>query len=458
MLFQISALLTIMAFCLLGFFFSRKIKNVDEYAVAGRGASVASVAGILLGVLVAGGSTIGTVQMAYQWGIAAWWFTLGSGIGCALLGLRLAGSMRRSCLSTLPGLLEQNYGYRTVLLTFVGSVSGTLLSVAGQFLAGAALLRSALPISLELATLFFGVLVLSLIFTGGIKTLSTVGNAKVAVLYLTLVACCIKAVLMGQTPGVLVRTLPFSPWFDFFARGVGKEVGALLSVLAGILCTQIYMQAVFSASDEATACRGCLVAGVLMPPLGFMAIWVGLALRSTGVDIDPAQALPYFLKTYFHPAIAGVFWAGLTIAVVGGAAGLSFGIATNLSFDICLCFQRGNAERNARKTLLLSRVVVVFVVVVSAAFSLALKGDLILELSYVAMGLRGAGMVVPLVAVILYPDLLSPGEAFVSAFLGLGATLATWIFIPSAEPLIVGLGASLLPVVICVAKRASDRL
>lgn len=448
MLFAISALLVIISFCLFGALSARQVKTAGEYAIAGRRAGVSSVAGILLGVLVAGGATIGTVQMAYRWGIAAWWFTLGSGIGCLLLSLRFARPARRSRLATLPGFLEQNYGYRVALLTFIGSILGTVISVAGQFLAGAALLCNAMPVSQETALFIFGVLVLSLIFSGGIKSLGATGNAKVALLYLTLVVCCVKAVSIGQTPGVLMNNLPSFPWFNLFARGVGKEFGACLSVLVGILCTQIYMQAIFSASDESTACRGCLVAAVLTPPLGVMAVWVGLALRGTGIEIDPAQALPYFLKAYFHPMIAGVFWAGLIIAVVGGAAGLSFGIATNLSFDIYLRFQKGDAENNTRKALLLSRFLVAVVVVLSAILSLALRNDLILELSYISMGLRGAGMVVPLIMAILYPGLLSPGEAYAASALGLGVTLATWAFVPSVEPLFVGLIASMVPVTI----------
>ena len=263
-------------------------------------------------------------------------------------------------------------------------------------------------------------------------------------LYLLLVLCCAKALSFGQTPGVLFRDLPLSPWFNPLGRGLGKDLGACASLITGILCTQIYMQAVFAASDERQARKGCLVAAVLIPPLGLMGVWIGLALRNAGVAVEGAQALPYFLKTYFHPAISGALWAGLAITVVGGAAGLCLGVATNLSLDVCTRFP--GVDKNSTRTLRFSRAAVVLAVAVAAFMGLVLRGDQILNLSYVAMGFRGAGMVVPFVAAILRPGLLSPKEAFASALLGLGSMLATWFFVSGLEPLFVGLTASLLPV------------
>lgn len=451
MLFAVSALLVAGAFCLAGTLSSGRVKTAGDYAVANRSSGAFSVAGVIMGALVAGGSTIGTVQMAYETGLSAWWFTLGSGIGCALLGLRFAGPVRRSGLSTLPEFIERSYGSPTALLTLTSSIAGTLISVAAQFLAGSALLRSVLPVSLETATLLLALLILAFIFMGGLKSFGTVGKAKTVALYLLLAACCAKAFSMGQTPGALTGGLPFSPWLNPFGRGVGKDLGACLSLVAGILCTQIYMQAVFAASDEREARRGCMIAAFLIPPLGLMGVWVGLAMRSAGIVVDGAQALPYFLRAYFHPAIAGALWMGLAITVVGGAAGLCLGVATNLSLDV---FARvSGVDRNSALALRLARISVVLAVCAAALMGLAFRGDQILNLSYAAMGLRASGMTAIFAAAILRPGLLSPRSALASAVLGLGAMLAAWVFFPGAEPLFAGLGASAAPLLWSLARR-----
>ena len=55
------------------------------------------VAGIIMGTLVGGSSTVGTAQLAYHFGMSAWWFTLGGSIACLILALVYADPLRRSC-------------------------------------------------------------------------------------------------------------------------------------------------------------------------------------------------------------------------------------------------------------------------------------------------------------------------------------------------------------------------
>nr|MDJ0884159.1 sodium:solute symporter family protein [Desulfobacterales bacterium] len=57
----------------------RGVKSGTDFALAGRSATAADVAWIIIGTLVGGAATVGTVQMAYRYGPAAWHFTLGSG-------------------------------------------------------------------------------------------------------------------------------------------------------------------------------------------------------------------------------------------------------------------------------------------------------------------------------------------------------------------------------------------
>ena len=54
------------------------------------------VAGLIMGTLVGGSSTVGTAQLAYSFGLSAWWFTLGAGIACVILALVYAKPLRRA--------------------------------------------------------------------------------------------------------------------------------------------------------------------------------------------------------------------------------------------------------------------------------------------------------------------------------------------------------------------------
>lgn len=438
--FMLAALAVIGAFCAVGAAASGTIKSANAYEMASRKAGALSVTGIVMGALVAGGSTIGTVQMAYLYGLSGWWFTLGSGIGCLVLGLCFARPLRRSGLVTLPQFMERHYGAPTALLTLVGSSLGTLLSIIAQFIAGVALLQSVFPASQGIATAALSVMILAFIFTGGLKSFSVIGNAKTVLLYLLLILCAAKAASLGFSPEAFARDLATRPWFGVFERGVGADVGACVSLLIGVLCTQIYIQAVFAARDEGAARTGCLVASVLIPPLGLMGVWIGSAMRASGVVVDAAQALPVFLNAHFSPVVAGALWAGLAITVVGGAAGLTLGVATNLSRDLYMKIPGANLSDAC--VLRMSRGAVVLVVAISAFSALAMKGSLILQLSYVGMGLRGAGMFVPLVMAIFRPGRLTRRWAFFLSSCGLGSMLLAPLIFPGVEPLFVGLAVS----------------
>jgi SSS family solute:Na+ symporter len=436
---MLSAFLVITVFCLLGVISSGKVKNTSDYAIAGRKAGAGTVVGVIMGALVGGGSTVGTVQMSYQWGLSAWWFTLGSGIGCAILAFRFAVPMRRGGTVTLPELIERNYGLPVTILTLTGSISGTLFAVIAQFIAGTALIRSVLPLTPGAAILSLSMMIVFFIFFGGLKSFSVVGNVKTAILYLMVALCTARAAYLGQGPLRLIRELPFSPWWNLFARGQ-QDAGAGLSVMLGILCTQIYVQGIFAASDDRTAKKGCILAAILIPPLGLSCVWIGLAMRNMGIVVEPAQALPYFLKTYFHPSLGGAFWAGLVITAIGGASGLCLGIATNLSRDIYARIPGVN--RDDRAMLRFSRFAVLLTVAVSAWLANIFLESPILQLSYLSMGLRVAGMIIPLTLAIFKPKIMSPKLACASSIAGFGGMLVTLIFFPDKEPLFVGLIAS----------------
>ncbi|NLK30540.1 MAG: sodium:solute symporter family protein, partial [Aminobacterium colombiense] len=65
-LFTASALLVLFVFLGLGTIVARKIKEARDYTVAGRKAGVNGVAGVIMGALIGGASTVGTAQMAYE--------------------------------------------------------------------------------------------------------------------------------------------------------------------------------------------------------------------------------------------------------------------------------------------------------------------------------------------------------------------------------------------------------
>jgi len=423
------------AFLLIGIVAGKAVRSGSDYTVAGRKAGTSAVTGILLGALVGGASTIGTVQMAYSHGLSAWWFTLGGGIGCLLLGLRFAGPLRRSGLETIPQFLSRSYGAGTGRLAMGAASAGTFISIVAQFLAGLALLRSALPLSTAQASLVLACSIAGFIFFGGLKSFGALGKAKIALLYLVMTSCAAATFSGGGFKAL--TALPFNPYLNPFGRGAAKDLAALTSLIVGVFTTQIYIQALFAAADERAARQGAFLSALLMPPLGLLGVQVGLTLKATQVVVDPSQALPLFIIERFHPLLGGILWSGLFITVVGCAAGLILGVATNIVRDLLLpLLSREPSERHA---LITSRVVVAAIVTLAAFLGARGEGSMILQWSYLSMGLRGAGTFFPFIAGILMPGRLSSRWALTASLAGLATLFAAPVLRFPTEPLFAGL-------------------
>ena len=75
----IGIIITITAILAISVFSGKAVKTKKANSVV--------VAGAIMGTLVGGSSTVGTAQLAYEYGMSAWWFTLGAGIACLILAL-----------------------------------------------------------------------------------------------------------------------------------------------------------------------------------------------------------------------------------------------------------------------------------------------------------------------------------------------------------------------------------
>lgn len=455
--FYLSAIATLGAFVAAGMLIGRRAVSGEDFSLGGRKSSAAGVAGILLGAMVGGASTVGTVQMAYSYGITAIWFTTGGGIGCLLLGLYFSKPVRESGITTIADYLENSYpekGRSISRTVTISSSIGTFISISAQLLSCIALLRGIFPMSALPASVLSAVFILGFIASGGLKSFSKLGAAKIVLLYAALLACTVAAVKSGGTWTAIIVTLPAQPWFNPFGRGLAIDTGALISMVTGIFTTQIYIQALAAARDTKTAKQGAYASAILMPPMGFLGVWIGLSVHARGVVMPPNNVLSWFIMDTFPPLLAGIIWAGILITTVGCAAGLLLGVSTNIYKNLLPTRLRSQSEAQAA---LNQRTIIFVLVALAVVFGIFGTNTLILELSYLSMGLRGAGTFLPFILAVLRPGKLSAKWALASSICGLVATVI-WAFLQMpGDSLFAGLAVSALCVLPDMARRRGNR-
>lgn len=438
---------TLIIITLVGAYSGSKVKTSSDFAVGGKKASAGIIAGTIMGTLVGGASTIGTAQLAFLYGFSAWWFTLGAGIGCLILGLAFAKPLHKSNKETVPQILANEFGGLSRPISSIFVSLGTFLNIIAQILAAVALLTSMFKMSPIAAAMISIILMSAYVIFGGVWGAGLVGVAKLILLYISVIAGGIIAVSNAGGIGQFVVNFPKHPYFSLFGRGAWIDGAAGFSLILGVLSTQTYIQAVLSGKTLKESKAGSLISAFLIPPIGIAGIFIGLFMKMNHPEMNPASAFPQFVLNYMNPWLGGIVLATLLVAVVGTGAGLSLGISTIFTKDIYKNYINKKADDD--KLLTVSRFIIVATLVLALMLTTGNAKSLILKWSFMSMGLRGATVFAPLCAALFMKGRVKSKYAVASMVISpLSVMLGKFILPEGFDPLFMGIGISVLLIVL----------
>ena len=101
-----------------------------------------------------------------------------------------------------------------------------------------------------------------------------------------------------------------------------------------------------------------------------------------------------------------------------------------------------------KKNLQLVRITIIAVLFSAALLTTGSLGDIILDFSFMSMGLRGAVLFVPLMMILFTKRKIASQYAFASVIAGPAAVLAGNFIIDSFDPLFIGIFVSLIIMII----------
>lgn len=463
----------------------RRVKDARTFITGGNSGSW-MVCGALLGTLAGGQSTIGTAQLAFCYGLSAWWFTIGAGLGALVLGLFYAGPLRRSGCSTLLEVVSREYGRKAETVGSILFLIGIFISIMSQVLSSSAMIGSLFGIPTLWASILGAVLIMLMVLFGGIRSAGVGGIVKLVLLYLCslvagIVVWHVAGGLTGLRDGVdAVYQSPSLAQFNGltdvesihnrygspFARGVFKDLGGCLSLILGVVCTQSYAQCIWSAATTPKARRGALLCSLFMPIIGAACTLVGIYMRGhyvtadelkalqaagealpagLGVIENSSQAFPAFILKHLPAWLGGLMLGTMLINILGCGSGLSLGAATILVRDVY-----GNVKRRMGLTasplsqLSQTRLSIVGILVAAVIATSLFHSTFINDLGFLSLGLRAVAILFPLCFALWWPGRIKPGRMVLSMPVGVAAMLlANFTSLPG-DAVYYGLGASLL--------------
>lgn len=465
-----------------GILSGRRVKSGKDFLSGGGTAGSWIVCGTIMGSLVSSQATIGTAQLAFQYGFSAWWFTLGAGIGCLILAIVFVRPLRASGCITETQIIASQYGAPAGDISSVLCSVGIFISVLAQVVACAGLVSTLFP-SVPLMVVVGSSIALMCIYVifggawgagiGGVMKLLLLYSSMVVSLLIILVQSSgfsgvrdgLSQMLLGSGVGVvsdLSSEADISArFFSLVSRGPMKDIGSGVSLLLGVLSTQTYAQAIWSAKSDKKARTGALLSAFLIPPVGIAGTFVGLfmrghyitqaevsALAAAGVQTDgipvlanTIQVFPTFVLEYLPPVFAGIVLGTLLITIIGGGAGLSLGMATILVKDVCKRFSP--KALSVKGELRLTRGIIAGILCVAAVIAVTVPNATINDLGFLSMGLRGSVIFVPLCCALFGKRRFCSKWVLAAIIFAPIAVLVAKILKSAVDPLFVGISVSL---------------
>lgn len=470
-------ILSVVLIEVVGIFSSRKVKTADDFSRAGGKAGTWVVCGTIMGTLIGGQSTVGTAQLAFTYGLSAWWFTLGAALGCVFLAIGYVIPLRRSGCSTLLEVVSKEYGKKAEVLGSVLCSIGMFVSVVAQILSASALLMTLFPIKFYLAAALSCLIMMAYVVFGGLWSAGIGGIVKLVLLCVSSLAGGI--IVLSLTDGYhglmtsieeMMQTLVVTHgrasedfvqerYNNLLSRGAGKDIGSCLSVILGVLATQSYAQGIWAAKTDSVARKGAMISAVLTIPIGAACVLIGLYMRghyvtmeemsalaavgatlpeNVGVMATTAQAFPLFITHHIPEFLGGIVLGTLLITIIIGGSGLTLGASTILVRDV---FTKINPSLNeSSRNLRVSRMTIVGILLMSVVFAATFSGSFINDLGFLSMGLRATAVFIPLTLALFFSKRFKYQWVLVSIVAGTAALIITQILKLPVDGIFVGLG------------------
>lgn len=392
-------------------------RNSDQFMVGSRALPAAVIAVLLMSEFIGAKSTVGTAQEAFEKGMAAGWSVIAAAIGFLLLGLMFARQIYRSQQHTISGLVEQRFGRGARLVVSVLMIYALLLVNVGNYVSGAAALKSALHLDLTTATFVIAAFSTVYYVFGGLKSIAYV-TVLHSVMKLAGIAILV-AVALSLSGGVapIQAALP-AHYFTWDGKvGANTIFAWVVGTTGAIFSTQFIVQAIAANRDEGAARRSVLMAALLCLPIGFALGFIGVAARYLFPGEESLYALPGFLERMSAP-LAAVVTVSLVASVLVSVSTVALATTALVMRDFYTPWRRPEPDAELRATRWMSLAVGL------APLVCVFYTPHILELSFFTRALRLSIAIVACLGVYL-PWLGSPRSA-VAALVASGVATTAW--------------------------------
>jgi len=388
-----------------------------------------------LASLTTGGSTtIALATFVYTHGLAGIWLDLAGALGLLLLGLLLAGRIRREGAITLPEIIGKYYGggarRAAAILVLASEITWfALLVSATQVVLTSVFSVAAVPAIVGATAVFVAYTGLGGHFAVVRTDLLQYGLMVVGILGVALVTA------LSAAGGL--RGLPADAWAFPTSATLGRGDVLALLVLVGLphLVGSDITLKLLSCRDERTARRAAILAAVSKVLFGLAVAAVALAARKALPPLDGSRVLPEAILAFAPPALAALVVVSLVATMQTSADTVLLSAAAVTVRDLA------PRARDPRRAIRAARLLAPAYGALGLLLALALDRRVVdvLKLGY---SIFAAGLILPVLIALLPGRLIPPPAGAIAAMAAGGGVAAAGRFFPAitwgADPVLAG--------------------
>lgn len=408
----------------IGTLYGRKVKNNDDFMVAGRSLSQLILTGTLLATWTGAGTIIGRANFSYTYGpLASIFYSAGAPIGILIMYFFLAQRIRGLAKYTVPEIMELRYGSEVRVLTAVAILFAYTAIISEQIRGLGYVLNLTTGMSAGLGSILGLVAIIFLAFIGGLISVAYTDAISAVLIAGGLLGSFVFVFLTIGGFGGLVADLPETKTTLSGGLTFMQTLGFMLPTLFLFLGDQNMYQRFGAATDPQTAKKSALgffFGDVLFYFLvAFLASSAAVLLPNIAADTAVLR-----LASDVLPVVLGAMvLTAATAFIITTGNSFVLSLAGNVVYD--LYAKLSGRQLSQSQYLTLTRVAVV--AIGGFAYLTGQFFPSVLEIQVYSYTMYGAVVTPSLLAVFLWRRASTAG-AMASIVTGIVATL-TWEFV-----------------------------
>ena len=416
------------ALILIGYLFSKKNKNIEDYFVAGRSMPGWLVAIAATGTSISAGTFVGSPELGFNTNLTYVMNLIGAICGGTLVAALILPRLYNAKTITIYGYIGERFGETSKRSTSIMFLVGQL------FTSGSRLFIAAIAISviafgnIQFEFMVWSIIILGLISTiytmlGGIKGLLYIDTFQTLLMIFTgVLALILIAFSMGDhTFAEIWRTLTteglvkapaaagvapglaadgtlngwvegnklqmFDPSLDFSKPYtiIGGLIGVAVFKIAQFTTDQEFVQRQLTCKDVKQAGRSLVASQILSLPTVLIFLGIGILLYakyklnpaadgalSAGFFADARDVFPQYIKNHIPVGVRGLMITGLLAAALSSFNSAINSMASSFVADLYIPIreQKGKTAGNDADQIASSRWIVILMGVMLTAFAI----------------------------------------------------------------------------------------